>query len=131
MSQQDIEVILMKQLAGHLVTPVFLVDMRGSLLYYNEPAEIILGRRFDETGVMVASEWGKAFVPSDEAGNPLSVDDLPIIQAMTNVRPAHSSFFIRGIDGVRRKIEVTALPLLGLENRRLGAVAFFWEVPRA
>ena len=30
--------------------PIFLVDTEGNLLYYNEPAEAILGRRFSETG---------------------------------------------------------------------------------
>jgi hypothetical protein len=41
---------LARQLAGYLSVPVFLVDPLGNLLFYNEPAEVILGRRFEETG---------------------------------------------------------------------------------
>ena len=54
---QPIQIILMKQLAGYLSVPLFLVGPNGDLLFYNEPAEAILGRRFDETGAMSAKEW--------------------------------------------------------------------------
>ena len=47
-----IELILMRQLASHLRVPIFLVDGQGTLLFYNEPAEALLGRRFDEAGEM-------------------------------------------------------------------------------
>ena len=49
-----IQIILARQLAGYLSVPVFLVDQNGNLLFYNEPAELILGQRFDETGAMPA-----------------------------------------------------------------------------
>ena len=45
MGQQEIEVILSRQLFSYLMIPIFLVDPEGSLLFYNEPAETILGRR--------------------------------------------------------------------------------------
>ena len=41
--------------------------------------------------------------------------------------PAHRSFWIRGLDGQLRKIEVTAFPLVGQAERFLGAIAIFWE----
>ena len=44
-----IQIILMRQLAGYLSVPLFLVGPNGDLLFYNEPAEAIIGRRFDET----------------------------------------------------------------------------------
>ena len=50
-----IQIILIRQLAGYLGMPLFLVDPKGDLLFYNEPAEAILGRRFEETGAMPAS----------------------------------------------------------------------------
>ncbi len=40
---QPIQMILMKQLAGYLSVPLFLVGPNGDLLFYNEPAEAILG----------------------------------------------------------------------------------------
>ena len=54
MAQKPIELILMRQLASSLVMPIFLVDTSGTLVYYNEPAEQILGVRFDEIGEMPA-----------------------------------------------------------------------------
>jgi hypothetical protein len=41
---QPIQIILMRQLAGYLSVPLFLVGPNGDLLFYNEPAETILGR---------------------------------------------------------------------------------------
>jgi PAS domain-containing protein len=49
---QPIELILMRELADHLATPIFVVEPNGDLLFYNEPAEKLLGTRFDETGTM-------------------------------------------------------------------------------
>ena len=54
MAQKAVELILMRQLASYLAVPIFLVDPEGNLLYYNEPAERLLGRRYDETGEMPA-----------------------------------------------------------------------------
>jgi len=58
-----IQIILTRQLAGYLSVPTFLVDPNGTLLFYNEPAEVLLGRRFDETGAMPAEEWSTIFAP--------------------------------------------------------------------
>jgi len=44
MAQHEIEVILFRQLAASLAMPIFIVDPQGTLLYCNEPAELILGR---------------------------------------------------------------------------------------
>ena len=52
MSQKPIELILMRQLASTLAMPIFLVDADGTLAFYNEPAERVLGMRFEETGEM-------------------------------------------------------------------------------
>ena len=43
MPGQPIEIILMRELADHLATPIFVVDPDGDLLFYNEPAEKLLG----------------------------------------------------------------------------------------
>ncbi len=128
--QQEVEVILARQLADYLALPIFLVDPAGNLLFYNEPAEIILGRRYAETGPMPAEEWATIFQPTDADGNPLAPDVLPLIIALRELRPAHSEFWIHGLDDrVRRRIEVTAFPLIGQAQRYLGALAIFWEKP--
>ncbi len=128
MAQQQIEVILMRQLASYLAMPIFVVDPEGHLLFYNEPAEALLGRPFDEAGEMGMEVWATIFEPTTEDGAPIPPADLPLVVAYRERRPAHSTFWITGLDGVRRGIEVTAFPLEGQGGRHLGAVATFWGV---
>ncbi|MGQ0570666.1 MAG: PAS domain-containing protein [Armatimonadota bacterium] len=128
MVQKEIEVILMRQLASCLVMPIFVVDTKGNLLFYNEPAEPLLGRRFDEAGEMAAETWSTAFRQSDEDGAPIPPESLPLMVALREHHPAHRAMRITSLDGVSRRIEVTAFPLEGLGGRHLGAVAIFWEV---
>lgn len=125
--QFEVEVILVKQLASYLSTPIFVVDTKGDLVYFNESAESLLGYRYDETGPMPQSEWASNVTPIDDAGDPLPADDLPLSVALTERRPAHDSMWITGLDGRRRRISVTAFPLVGQHDRVLGAVAIFWE----
>lgn len=127
MPQREIEVILARQLASYLNMPVFIVDPEGNLVFFNEPAESILGRRFEETGEMTASEWSTVFTPMDEHGNALAPDLLPLMIALADRKPAYRQFWIRGLDGARHYIGVSAFPLIGQANRFLGAVALFWE----
>jgi PAS domain-containing protein len=129
MVAHDVELILMKQLASYLAVPIFLVDPAGTLLYYNEPAELLLGLRYDETGEMPLEEWGTVFAPTDRSGMPLAPEDLPLAIAVQQGHPAHGQISITGLDGVARHLSVTALPLVGQSNRNLGAVAIFWEDP--
>jgi PAS domain-containing protein len=127
MPQKPIELILARQLSSHLTIPVFIVDPRGTLLFYNEPAEKILGERFEETGEMPASEWSTRFTPMDREGKPIPPDALPLMIALTERRPAKKCFYIRGVDGIKREIDVTAFPITGQADRFLGGVALFWE----
>lgn len=130
MVQYPIELILTRQLASQLAMPVFLVDGDGTLVFYNEAAEAILGRRFEETGAMTAREWAKAFTPRDGRGRPLPPASLPLTIALREQHPAHADFHIRGLDAVDRRIEATAFPLIGLAGRLVGAVVVFWETRR-
>jgi PAS domain-containing protein len=130
MPQQEIEIILTRHLAEYLAMPVFLVNPAGDLIFYNEPAEAILGQTFNETGTMPASEWSTVFHPVDQEGSSIPPEELPLMIALSKQRPAHKSFWIRGLDGVSREIEVTAFPLIGQADRFLGAIAIFWEIPK-
>lgn len=126
MAQQPVELILVRHLASRLGVPVFVVDPSGDLVYFNEPAEKVLGRRFDEIRIMPFAEWTTAFVPATE-GRALAVEELPLVVAVRRAEPAHRPMAIVGADGVRRSIEVTAFPVLAPGDRLLGAVAMFWE----
>ena len=125
MAQYQIEMILLRQVASYLAMPIFIVDPQGTLVFYNEPAENILGKRFEETGEMSREEWWTAFL-TDEQGRRLEPEEVPVMIALNDRRPTHGDLWIQGLDGVRRHIEATAFPLVGQSDRFLGAVALFW-----
>jgi PAS domain-containing protein len=129
-AQQPIELILMRELADHLSTAAFVVDPDGTLEFYNEQAEALLGLRFDETGPMPVEDWTSVFSPVDERGEVLTADQLPLVVSLRDRVPCHGSFWIRGLDGVTRELSVTAMPLLGKRGALLGAAALFWEPTR-
>ncbi len=129
MPQQELELILLRQCASHMAMPIWLMGSGGELLYYNEPAEPILGRRFDEAGEMPGEELDTMFQTKAEDGSDLGADELPVNIAVKEHRPAHRPIRIKGLDGTWRDIEVTAFPIEGQGGRHLGAVAIFWEAP--
>lgn len=124
---QPIELILVRHLAGSLAIPLFLVDPDGTMVFYNEAAEQVLGRRYDEAGEMSFAEWTTVFAVRDEEGRSLDINQLPLVRALRARRPAHYRFEITGLDGAPRTIEVSAFPLEAEGKRMLGAVALFWE----
>ena len=128
MSDQHPEMVVARQLASQLSVAVFLVDTEGALLYYNPAAEVILGRRFGETGKMALAEWSTSFEPTHASGVPLLPGGLPLVVALREGRPAHRAIGIRGGDGQHRHIAITALPLHDSAQQPLGAMALFWEV---
>jgi PAS domain-containing protein len=127
--QQSVELILLKQVAGYLATPMFLVGPDGGLIYYNEPAEAIFGHRYEETGSMPLEDWCSALAPADSLGRAIPVDQLPLDRALSERTPVQGSFFIRGRDGVSRHLAVTAVPLEGAGGANLGALAILWALP--
>ena len=123
-----IQIILTRQLAGYLSVPLFLVDPAGDLIFYNEPAEEILGSRFEETGSLPLEKWWSAHVRFDEDGKPINRANHPLLIALAEKRPAYKRYRIHGGDGTARQIEATCIPIKGLQGELLGAVAIFWEL---
>jgi PAS domain-containing protein len=127
MAQQSVELILLKQWASYLTLPVWLMDGHGNLLYYNEPAEGLLGVRFEEAGEIHADQIAEHFQTTRLHGTPYPNADLPIVVALTKRVPSHDTIRVRGLDETWRVLEITAFPVEGQGNRHLGAVAMFWE----
>src|SRR5574341_1405887 len=117
MAQKAVEIILMRQLASYLAMPILLFDPAGNLLFYNEPAEALLGHRFDETGELPLEEWYKIIAATAEDGSPLPPEARPMFIALQKHRPVHRALRIRGLDGIWRRIETTAFPLEGQGGR--------------
>lgn len=127
MTQKDVELILLRQWASHLAMPVWIAGTEGELIFYNEPAESLLQRRFDEAGEMPLDQLSTLFKTAAEDGTPVSPAELPLGLALREGRPAHGRLRIETSDGVVRTIEITAIPLVVQGGRNLGAVVFFWE----
>jgi PAS domain-containing protein len=127
MPQKAVELILMRQLASYLAMPILLFDPAGNLLYYNEPAEALVGRRFDETGEIPLEEWYGLFEMLADDGSPLPFEARPLVIALQQQQAAHRAFLVRLRDGRRMRVEATAFPLQGQGGRHLGVVAIFWE----
>lgn len=129
-SQKPIELILARNLMSSLSTPAFLVDEGGTLVFYNEAAGVLLGKRFEEVGKVGAEEWGTMFGPFGDDGDPIPYDELPLVLSVRQGRPAHSIFSIRSADGIQHEIEVSAFPILTAHGSR-GAIAVFWPTKDA
>jgi PAS domain S-box-containing protein len=126
-AQQPIEMILLHLWASYIAIPIWVVDIDGNLVYYNEPAEQLLGKRFDEVGEINASELAELFVTTDIDGEPLPNKEIPLVIALSERIPAHRRLRFRAFDGSWRDIEVAATPIEGQGSRLLGALATFWE----
>jgi PAS domain-containing protein len=127
MAAHEIEIILSRQLADCLTVPVFIVDPEGTLIFYNIPAENILGKKFQDTGPMPVGEWGTLFVPHDEDGKDIQPEELPLVQTIQKQVPAHKTFWIKSLNGKSTKISVTSIPIIGRSNNFSGAMAIFWD----
>lgn len=127
MPAYEIEIILSRQLADCLSMPVFITDTTGNLIFYNEPAEKILGARFEDTGGMQAEIWSTIFKQQDETGRLLEPDELPLMRTLKDQCPHHRTFCIVSLKGDRATISVTAYPIISRTGKFLGAVAMFWN----
>jgi len=98
------------------------VDTSG---YFNEAAGMLLGKPWEELGTVGAREWGALFGPFDDGGEPIPYDELPLVKAVRDDRPAHAEFEIRSTDGAGHRVEVSAFPIQTPHGSR-GAIAVFW-----
>lgn len=123
--QKPLELILARNLMSSLSTPSFLVDEGGVLVFYNEAAGILLGKRFEELGTVPQREWGALFGPFDGDGEPIPYDELPLVSAVRDGRPAHAEFTVRSSDGAEHRVAASAFPILTAHGSR-GALAMLW-----
>ena len=128
-AQKPLELILARNLLSSISTPAFLVGDRGVLLFYNEAAGALLGRRFEESGTMTAAEWTREFGPFGEDEKPIPYDDLPATIALRQNRPFHGTFRITGEGGNHQDIAASAIPIVGAGGAS-GGIVIFWPVAK-
>ena len=122
--QKPLELILARNLMSSLSTPAFLTDEAGVLIFYNEAAGKLLGKRFEEIGGLGADVWSQ-IGPFDSEGKRIPVDQLPLTRALRDGSPAHDTLRIRNFHGVEHDIHVSALPIVTVAGSK-GSMAFFW-----
>jgi PAS domain-containing protein len=125
--QKQLVLILARAFASSLSTPTLLADARGYLVFYNEAAEAVVGRRFAETGEMPLDDWVSAFEPRTSAAVPLPPEQRPPRIAFDQRRPAHAEYVVTSTDGVEREIEVSAFPLFAHTDEFVGIIVIFWR----
>jgi PAS domain-containing protein len=89
MGRRAIEIVLMRQLASYLAVPILIVDRNLDLLFFNESAEPILGRRFEETGEIRRGEWNHLFQSADANGVPIPLEERSLPRAIDRNEPSH------------------------------------------
>jgi PAS domain-containing protein len=124
-TQRPLELILARNLLSTLSTAAFLVNQPGDIVFYNEAAGMLLGRRFEEQGAMSAQEWVNLFGPFDADGNPIPVENQPLTNSLRRNRPGHARHRIRSINGNEQMVEVSGVPVISADGFQ-GAMVFFW-----
>lgn len=124
---RSLPLILARELSANLATPMFLLDAAGMLVYFNDAAELMLGRTYAELGQVTADEFGAMLQLADVDGTPLRRRDSPAGVAFINREPSHRRLVATTLDGRRDTFECTAYPLFGKTNEMHGALAVFWK----
>jgi PAS domain-containing protein len=125
--QKHLVLILAREFASNLATPTLIADADGTLVFYNEAAEEVVGHSFAESGEIPLNEWTSSFSPRDAQGRPLAPERRPARIALDERRAAHERFRITSRDGVDRDVAVTAFPLFAHADEFVGVVAIFWR----
>jgi PAS domain-containing protein len=120
-----IELILARSLAAHLAVPAFLADAEGRIVYFNEAAELLVGRAFEDTPELTSADLVALLDPRTAEGKPIMPDQLPVLRAIASAMPAHTHAW-SGADGSKRYL-ATAIPLPDHEGVTIGALLFWYE----
>ena len=123
--QRPLELILARNLLASLSTPASLLNQPGDLVFYNEAAGHLLGRRFEETGAMSAADWSAVIGPFDDNDNPIPLEEQPLVVALRANRADHARHRIRSFNGGEHWVEVSAVPVIGADGFE-GGMLFFW-----
>ena len=126
MESQPIELIIARNLMAAVELAAFIVDPDGVIVFFNDAAGELIGRRFEDVGPLTREEWSTEFGPFDEFGKLLPTQGLPLTAALREGLPANGRFRVRPKDGDLLEVEVSALPLVtayGFE----GAIVVFWR----
>jgi PAS domain-containing protein len=124
---KHLTLILAREFASSLATPMLIADQRGVLVFYNDAVAEIVGRPFAETGEIPLDGWMATFEPRALEPDPTGDERRPTQIAFQDRRAAHRRFRVISIDGVERQVALTAFPLFAHADEFVGIVAIFWR----
>ena len=76
-SPKSLPLILARELAANLATPMFLLDQGGMMVFYNDAAAMLLGKSFAELGEIPSGEFGAALQLATRDGEPVLRRESP------------------------------------------------------
>lgn len=127
---KHLALILARELAANVATPMLIVDPEAVLIYFNEAAEALIGERFAATGELPIGKWAARHQPTGADGERVDFDHWVLSDAILGRRPAQDTFSFLGGDGVWRTVTSDVYPLIVTNDEFVGAVAIFWEHPQ-
>jgi PAS domain-containing protein len=125
-AEQVVELIIARNLISGVALAGFIVDPEGVVVFFNDAAGELIGRRFQEVGPLGREQWSSQFGPFDEFGQLMPTGDLPLTVALRDGLPANGRFHVRKTDGELLEVEVSALPLITAQGFQ-GAIVVFWR----
>jgi hypothetical protein len=120
-------IILVKQLADSVYIPIFVVAPNGIVTFFNEPAELIIEKRFEETGPIDLQKWCSLLDPRDSKGNKIPLEQLPISITLEKHIPDNNDFWIKKRGEENSHVYITCFPIIDKSNVFIGAICMFWE----
>ena len=96
---RPLPLILAREFASNVATPFAVVDSDGTLVFLNERAE----------------------------ATPVEAEETPASFARREGRPTQDTLVYTTLDGSRRRLHVTATPILGRNDEPVGVIVLFWE----
>lgn len=110
MATQPLELILARNLLAGLTTAALLCDAEGTIVFLNDAAGELLGRRFDELGQMTPEQWTREFGPSGAPAEDGAGPGLMIARAGRSGTGVSERAHLRA-RGQLIDVELSALPL--------------------
>ena len=125
---KSLPLILARELAANLATPMFLMDPGGMLVFYNDAAALLLGKPFAELGEIPSGDFGASLqlsTPDGRAPAPARHAEWNRVLRAPAVAPngdGHRRTTACGAATRQRRIRSSARP-----GEMHGVLVVFWE----
>jgi PAS domain-containing protein len=124
---RPLPLILARELASNVATPFLVLDKDGTLIFFNDRAEQIIGSTPAELGELSEEEWRALLTVERLDGTPVPSDQTPSSIARRECRPVLDTLVYTRDDGHSMKLVVMAVPLLAHADDLAGVFLVFWE----